>query len=59
MPGQAGRDGRDTFSACTAPPSRRASARPSPAARIRLFNQDIIDLTNRAPVGTHVTVVQG
>jgi lipoprotein-anchoring transpeptidase ErfK/SrfK len=34
-------------------------ARPSPAALIRLFNQDIIDLTNRVPVGTHVTVVQG
>jgi lipoprotein-anchoring transpeptidase ErfK/SrfK len=26
---------------------------------IRLFNQDIIDLTNRVLVGTHVTVVQG
>ena len=26
---------------------------------IRLFNQDIIDLYNRVPVGTHVTVVQG
>ena len=26
---------------------------------IRLFNQDIIDLTNRVPVGTHVTVLQG
>jgi len=30
---------------------------PSPAAA--LFNQDIIDLTNRVPVGTHVTVVWG
>ena len=28
------------------------------AARIRLFNQDIIDLYNRVPVGTRVTVVQ-
>ena len=28
------------------------------AARIRLFNQDIIDLYNRVPVGAHVTVVQ-
>ena len=26
---------------------------------IRLFNQDIIDLTNRVPVGTHGAVVQG
>jgi lipoprotein-anchoring transpeptidase ErfK/SrfK len=26
---------------------------------IRLLNQDIIDLYNRVPVGTHVTVVQG
>ncbi len=26
---------------------------------IRLFNQDIIDLYNRVPLGTHVTVVQG
>ena len=25
---------------------------------IRLLNQDIIDLYNRVPVGTHVTVVQ-
>jgi lipoprotein-anchoring transpeptidase ErfK/SrfK len=26
---------------------------------IRLFNQDIIDLYNRVPVGTSVTVLQG
>ena len=26
---------------------------------IRLFNQDILDLFDRVPVGTHVTVVQG
>ena len=26
---------------------------------IRLFNQDIIDLSDRVPVGTRVTVVQG
>lgn len=26
---------------------------------IRLFNQDILDLYERVPVGTHVTVVQG
>ena len=29
------------------------------ALRIRLFNQDIIDLYNRVPVGAHVMVVQG
>ena len=45
-------------SACTAPPSRRPSGRRSPRC-IRLFNQDIIDLYNRVPVGARVTVVQG
>jgi lipoprotein-anchoring transpeptidase ErfK/SrfK len=53
------RDGRDTFFRLhgTTEPGTIGTAVSSGC--IRLFNQDIIDLYNRVPVGTHVTVVQG
>ncbi|MEP7030594.1 MAG: L,D-transpeptidase [Pseudolabrys sp.] len=51
------RDGRDTFFRLhgTTEPETIGSAVSSGC--IRLFNQDIIDLYNRVPVGTHVVVV--
>lgn len=51
------RNGRDTFFRLhgTTEPETIGSAVSSGC--IRLFNQDIIDLYNRVPVGTHVTVV--
>jgi lipoprotein-anchoring transpeptidase ErfK/SrfK len=51
------RNGRDTFFRLhgTTEPETIGSAVSSGC--IRLFNQDIIDLYNRVPVGTQVTVV--
>jgi lipoprotein-anchoring transpeptidase ErfK/SrfK len=53
------RDGRDTYFRLhgTIEPETIGTAVSSGC--IRLFNQDILDLFDRVPVGTHVTVVQG
>jgi len=53
------RDGHDTFFRLhgTTEPDTIGTAVSSGC--IRLFNQDIIDLYDRVPVGAHVTVVQG
>ena len=53
------RDGRDTYFRIhgTIEPETIGTAVSSGC--IRLFNQDILDLFDRVPVGTHVTVVQG
>jgi lipoprotein-anchoring transpeptidase ErfK/SrfK len=53
------RDGRDTYFRIhgTIEPETIGTAVSSGC--IRLFNQDILDLFERVPVGTHVTVVQG
>ena len=53
------RDGHDTFFRLhgTTEPDTIGTAVSSGC--IRLFNQDILDLFDRVPVGTHVTVVQG
>jgi lipoprotein-anchoring transpeptidase ErfK/SrfK len=52
------RDGRDTYFRLhgTAEPESIGGAVSSGC--IRLFNHDIIDLYNRVPTGTHVTVMQ-
>ena len=52
------RNGRDTFFRLhgTIEPESIGSAVSSGC--IRLFNQDIIDLYDRVPIGTRVTVVQ-
>lgn len=53
------RDGHDTYFRLhgTIEPETIGTAVSSGC--IRLFNQDILDLYERVPVGTHVTVVQG
>jgi lipoprotein-anchoring transpeptidase ErfK/SrfK len=52
------RDGRDTYFRIhgTIEPETIGSAVSSGC--IRMFNQDVIDLFNRVPIGTHVTVLQ-
>jgi lipoprotein-anchoring transpeptidase ErfK/SrfK len=53
------RDGRDTFFRLHGTTEPQTIGTAVSSGCIRLFNQDIIDLYNRVPVGTHVTVVQG
>ena len=52
------RDGHDTFFRLHGTSEPDSIGKAVSSGCIRLFNQDIIDLYNRAPVGTHVTVVQ-
>ena len=53
------RDGLDTYFRLHGTNEPESIGQPVSSGCIRLFNQDIIDLYNRVPVGTHVTVVQG
>ena len=53
------RDGHDTFFRLHGTTEPESIGQAVSSGCIRLFNQDIIDLYNRVPVGTHVTVVQG
>jgi lipoprotein-anchoring transpeptidase ErfK/SrfK len=53
------RDGKDTFFRLHGTTEPETIGQAVSSGCIRLFNQDIIDLYNRVPVGTHVTVVQG
>ena len=53
------RDGRDTFFRLHGTTEPETIGQAVSSGCIRLFNQDIIDLYNRVPVGTHVVVVQG
>ena len=53
------RDGRDTFFRLHGTTEPETIGQAVSSGCIRLFNQDIIDLYNRVPVGTQVTVVQG
>ena len=53
------RDGRDTFFRLHGTTEPESIGQAVSSGCIRLFNQDIIDLYNRVPVGAHVTVVQG
>ena len=53
------RDGKDTFFRLHGTSEPESIGQAVSSGCIRLFNQDIIDLYNRVPVGTHVTVVQG
>jgi lipoprotein-anchoring transpeptidase ErfK/SrfK len=51
------RDGRDTFFRLHGTTEPETIGQAVSSGCIRLFNQDIIDLYDRVPVGTHVTVV--
>ncbi|MGD0642218.1 MAG: L,D-transpeptidase [Roseiarcus sp.] len=53
------RDGRDTYFRLHGTNEPDTIGQPVSSGCIRLFNQDIIDLYNRAPVGTPVVVLQG
>ena len=53
------RDGHDTFFRLHGTTEPESIGHAVSSGCIRLFNQDIIDLYNRVPVGTHVTVLQG
>ena len=53
------RDGHDTFFRLHGTTEPETIGTAVSSGCIRLFNQDIIDLYNRVPLGTHVTVVQG
>lgn len=53
------RDGHDTYFRLHGTTEPQTIGTAVSSGCIRLFNQDIIDLYNRVPVGTHVTVVQG
>jgi lipoprotein-anchoring transpeptidase ErfK/SrfK len=53
------RDGRDTYFRLHGTNEPQSIGHAVSSGCIRLFNQDIIDLYGRVPVGTHVTVVQG
>jgi lipoprotein-anchoring transpeptidase ErfK/SrfK len=53
------RDGHDTFFRLHGTTEPESIGQAVSSGCIRLFNQDIIDLYNRVPVGTHVTVLQG
>jgi len=52
------RDGHDTFFRLHGTTEPESIGHAVSSGCIRLFNQDIIDLYNRVPVGTHVMVVQ-
>ena len=52
------RDGRDTFFSLHGTTEPESIGQAVSSGCIRLFNQDIIDLYNRVPIGTRVTVVQ-
>jgi lipoprotein-anchoring transpeptidase ErfK/SrfK len=52
------RDGRDTYFRLHGTNEPETIGNAVSSGCIRLFNQDIIDLYNRVPVGTHVTVLQ-
>ncbi|HEX5507123.1 MAG TPA: L,D-transpeptidase [Pseudolabrys sp.] len=52
------RDGHDTFFRLHGTNEPESIGHAVSSGCIRLFNQDIIDLYNRVPVGTHVTVLQ-
>ena len=52
------RDGRDTFFRLHGTTEPETIGQAVSSGCIRLFNQDIIDLYNRVPVGARVTVVQ-
>ena len=53
------RDGHDTYFRLHGTNEPQSIGHAVSSGCIRLFNQDIIDLYGRVPVGTHVTVVQG
>ena len=53
------RDGHDTFFRLHGTNEPESIGHAVSSGCIRLLNQDIIDLYDRVPVGTHVTVVQG
>jgi lipoprotein-anchoring transpeptidase ErfK/SrfK len=53
------RDGRDTYFRLHGTNEPESIGHAVSSGCIRLFNQDIMDLYNRVPLGTHVTVVQG
>jgi len=53
------RDGQDTYFRLHGTNEPESIGGAVSSGCIRLFNHDIIDLYNRVPVGTHVTVVQG
>jgi lipoprotein-anchoring transpeptidase ErfK/SrfK len=53
------RDGHDTYFRLHGTTEPETIGTAVSSGCIRLFNQDIIDLYNRVPLGTHVTVVQG
>ena len=53
------RDGHDTFFRLHGTNEPESIGHAVSSGCIRLLNQDIIDLYNRVPTGTHVTVVQG
>ena len=53
------RDGQDTYFRLHGTNEPESIGHAVSSGCIRLFNQDIIDLFNRVPIGTHVTVVQG
>jgi len=52
------RDGHDTYFRLHGTNEPESIGHAVSSGCIRLFNQDIIDLYNRVPVGTHVTVLQ-
>ncbi len=52
------RNGRDTYFRLHGTNEPQSIGHAVSSGCIRLFNQDIIDLYSRVPVGTHVTVVQ-
>jgi lipoprotein-anchoring transpeptidase ErfK/SrfK len=52
------RDGHDTFFRLHGTNEPESIGHAVSSGCIRLFNQDIIDLYDRVPVGTHVTVLQ-
>jgi lipoprotein-anchoring transpeptidase ErfK/SrfK len=53
------RDGHDTFFRLHGTNEPDSIGHAVSSGCIRLLNQDIIDLYNRVPVGTHVKVIQG
>ena len=53
------RDGRDTYFRLHGTNEPESIGYAVSSGCVRLFNQDIIDLYNRVPVGAHVIVVQG
>ena len=53
------RDGRDTYFRLHGTNEPQSIGQAVSSGCIRLLNQDVIDLYNRVPVGTHVKVVQG